>query len=207
MSSLTLPRNAWLEIRVIGDRELTPMDHLFNRLDGMYPQRWRSAFPSSDSILNWREAWADAFADEGITLQQVADAVRQCRKRFDWPPSLTEFLKLCNPPMDHEAAFIEAVRQMRERENGTDVWSHPAIYWAAVEFGSWDLRHASWDRAKARWTRILDEKLALKELPAVPPRMDALPAPGQTMADPEKVRAMVDDLKRKFAQPLAERGR
>lgn len=199
--SLTLQRTEWLEPRRIADRQLSLMDHLFNRLDGMYPNRWRAAFTTADSIQNWREAWADAFNDEGITPQQVAEGVRICRKRFDWPPSLTEFIKACKPQVDHEGAFIEAVEQMRLRDTGSDKWSSPAVYWAAVEFGSWDLRNATWDRVKARWSRILDEKLAQHELPDVPPRLDALPAPGQTTVDPAKVRAFAEEIRQKMAMP------
>lgn len=199
--SLTSQQNVWLEARSIRGESTTLIDQLFNRLDGMYPQRWRSAFADTNAIRNWREAWADALADERITPQQVADAVRACRRKYDWPPSLTEFLKLCSPPVDHEAAFREAVEQMRQRDNGTDKWSSPAVYWAAVEFGSWELRQASWDRAKARWTRILDEQLAKGELPPVPPRMDALPAPGKATANPEKVRELIEGLRQRMAMP------
>lgn len=196
-TSLTLKRSEWLEPRQIGDRKLSLMDHLFNRLDGMYPNRWRAAFADKSAIQNWTEAWADAFSNEGITPQQIADGVRQCSHVYDWPPSLTEFLKTCKPQIDAEGAFIEAVKQMRQRDNGTDRWTHQAIYWAAIEFGAWDLRNASWQVAKARWTRILDDKLGQK-LPQVPPRMDALPAPGKTVTDPIKVRAIIDECRRRI---------
>lgn len=208
-TSLTLKRNEWLEPRQVGERKLSLMDHLFNRLDGMYPNRWRAAFADKSAIQNWTEAWADAFVDEGITPPQIADAVRQCRRLYDWPPSLTEFLKACKPQLDAEAAFSEACEQMRLRDDGRDKWSHRAVYWAAVEFGTWDLRNASWQTAKARWTRLLTEKLAQQDLPEVPPRRDALPAPGQGSADPEKVRKLIEECKfRLKAMPaMVERGR
>jgi len=196
--SLTSQQNAWLEARTIRGESTTLIDQLFNRMDGMYPNRWRSAFADTNAIRNWREAWADALADERITPQQVADAVRACRRKYDWPPSLTEFLKLCSPPVDHEAAFREAVEQMRMRENGADKWSSPAVYWAAVEFGTWELRQATWALAKARWSRVLDEKLAATDLPAVPERLEALPAPGKTTVDPAKVRELLSNLRLKI---------
>ena len=196
--SLTSQQNAWLEARTIRGESTTLIDQLFNRLDGMYPQRWRSAFADTNAIRNWREAWADALVDERITPQQVADAVRACRRKYDWPPSLTEFLKLCSPPVDHEAAFREAVEQMRMRESGADKWSSPAIYWAAVEFGSWELRQATWALVKNRWSRVLDDKLAEADLPAIPERLEALPAPGKTTVDPAKVRELLNGLRIKM---------
>lgn len=199
--SLTSQQNAWLEARTIRGESTTLIDQLFNRLDGMYPQRWRSAFADTNAIRNWREAWADALVDERITPQQVADAVRACRRKYDWPPSLTEFLKLCSPPVDHEAAFREAVEQMRMRESGADKWSSPAIYWAAVEFGSWELRQATWALVKNRWSRVLDDKLAEADLPAIPERREALPAPGKTTVDPAKVRELLNGLRIKMGIP------
>lgn len=197
----------WLGIRQINGRRMSMMDQLFNRLEGMYQHKWRAAFPSEHAIRNWREAWADAFIDAGITPQQVADGIRACARLYPWPPSITEFLKACAPQLDAEAAFSEACEQMRKREDGRDQWSHRAVYWAAVEFGTWDLRNASWQTAKGRWMRLLAEKLAQRDLPEVPPRRDALPSPGRATADPVKVRALLDDLRKKLAmRPASSTG-
>ncbi|WP_146187732.1 replication protein P [Limnohabitans sp. T6-5] len=197
--SLTCQRNTWLDARHIRGRLMSPMDHLFNRLDGMYPNRWRASFPSEASIVNWREAWADAFVDAQLTPQHIAVGIRACARLFDWPPSITEFIRACSPQLDAEAAFTEACTQMRLRDDGRDKWSHKAVYWAAVDFGTWDLRNSSWSAAKTRWSRILAEKMSTPNLPEPPPRRDALPAPGQGSADPQKVRQLIADLKAKLA--------
>lgn len=178
---------------------------LLNRIRAMYGQKfidqWRGVTPGE-----MKEIWSVALAD--YSLEEVLHGLVACMSRI-WPPTLPEFLTLCRPPMDYEETFFEAVKQMRKREVGTDQWSRPAIYWAAVEFGSWDLRNASWDRAKARWTRLLDEQLGKTDLPPVPPRMDALPAPGQCITDPEKVKQIIEQCKARLkALPtMTERGR
>lgn len=158
-----------------------------------FTDQWRGV-----TLGEMKAVWSMALA--GYSTEEVQRGLKACMSRI-WPPTLPEFLLLCRPPVDHEAAFIEAVKQMRQRDNGTDTWTAPAIYWAAVEFGSWELRQASWDRAKARWTRILDEQLAKGELPPVPPRMDALPAPGKATANPEKVRELIEGLRQRMAMP------
>lgn len=158
-----------------------------------FTDQWRGV-----TLGEMKAVWSMALI--GYTTEEVQRGLSACMSRV-WPPTLPEFLLLCRPPVDHEAAFIEAVKQMRQRDNGTDTWSKPAVYWAAVEFGSWELRQASWDRAKARWTRILDEQLAKGELPPVPPRMEALPAPGQASANPEKVSELVEGLRQRMAMP------
>lgn len=193
--SLMSNRNSWLETMQIGDRRLSLMDHLFNRLDGMYPIRWRSAFPGEDSIRNWREAWADAFVDAQLTPQHVAAGIRACVRQYDWPPSIAEFVKACRPQLDAEAAFAEACEQMRARESGCDQWSHRAVYWAAVEFGTWNLRNSSWQTAKARWIRIFEAKLRQDDLPEVPGRRVALVSPRKGSADQEMVAEIMQQCK------------
>ena len=179
-----MPREAWLAAHRGG---LSPMDRLFNQFDGMYPNRWRAAFASEQAIGNWRAAWAQAFAEERLTLAGVATALRACRKTHDWPPSLPEFLRLCVLTVEPESAFHEAVRQMFMRHNGGgDQWSHPAIFWAAAEFGTHDLKSTPYTRAAARWGRILAAKMVTKCEP-IPVARLALPAPGDTTPDAEAV--------------------
>ncbi len=196
--------NAWLEKRLVRGESTTLIHELFARLSAMYSNRWASAFPSQASIDAWSETWADALAEEGITPHMAAEGVRTCRRRHDWPPSLPEFLKACRPPIDYEAAFEEAVVQMRARDTGDDKWTHPAIYWAALDFGPWELRQASWATAKTKWARILDRFLADQNLPPVPARLVALPSPGKTHPDQEKVRSMIEQLRQKLVVPMRE---
>lgn len=193
--SLTSNASQWLQDRQIRGEQSTLIDQLFARLEAMYPQRWRASFPSGAAIEAWRETWSDAFDEERVTPQDVGNAVRACRKKYDWPPSLTEFLKLCKPPIDHESAYVEACKQMSERDSGRDVWSSPAIYWAAREYGVHELRQSTWQSAKVRWCRVLDEQLAKPEQLPVPARMTALPEPGAGTADPAKVKAALELLK------------
>ena len=194
MGSLsTVTPSGWLEVRDWPDgKKGSLMDRLFNRLDGTYPNRWRAAFGNDAAIANWREAWAEAFAEERITPDEIKRGIVECRKRHDWPPSLPEFLRACRPPLDHEASFAEAVKQMRLRhEDGTDQWSSPAIYWAAVKIGDFDLRSMPYQSLKGKWEKALADAMAAIKSGArpneVPPHRIALPAPGQTSLSPEDV--------------------
>lgn len=164
---------------------VAPIDHLFNRLDGLYPHRWRSAFANQQAIANWRQAWSEGLADEGITMAEVKRGIAECRRMFDWPPSFAEFVKACRPALNYEQAFLEAVAQMQRRQTGDDQWPSPSIYWAAVSLGG-DLNRYAYSDIKGRWAKAMDDAIeAVKtgEKPdSVPPRLDALPAPGTTMS-------------------------
>lgn len=155
---------------------ITLLDHLFNRFDGMYPVRWRSAFPSEMAIANWREAWGEAFEIERITPADAARGLAACQRDFDWPPSLTEFLKACRPALNVDTALDEAVEQMRLRDYGKDEWSNLAIFWAAVEIGAHDLLSRSLSALRPRFERSLRKFEQRTDLKPIPQRLPSLPA-------------------------------
>jgi hypothetical protein len=206
MGALSTSANTWLEPRRIPgySKELSLMDHLFNRLDGYYPNRWRAAFADDNAIQNWREAWADAFAEEGLTPDEIRVGIAQCRRMFDWPPSFPEFIKACRPAMDYERAFIEAVEQQRLRQTGKDKWSSPAIYWASTTLGN-DIQSHMYSAISKRWAAAVDmarEKIKRGDLPnEVPQRMDALPAPGKTTISKEQADVNIARMKAMLEKP------
>jgi len=174
-TSSTFKQSPWLEIHPkLG---ISLMDHLFNRFDGAYPNRWRAAFANEQAVANWRESWSEAFDEEGLTPQSISDGLKACRKMFDWPPSLTEFLKACKPPINIDAAIYEAIDQMRARQHGKDKWSNPAIYWAAAKVGEFDMLSQSFSSIKPRFEAALKAVQAGEILP-VPARVPALASPG-----------------------------
>lgn len=195
----TLKQSMWFEPHpALG---IAMIDHLFNRLDGAYPIRWRSAFPSEEAIANWRESWAEAFDEEGLTPDEVKAGLQVCRKQFDWPPSIAEFIKACRPAINVDAALYEAAQQLRLRAEGKDEWSNPAIYWAALRVGEFDMLNLSHAALLKRFGAALDTVLAQDQIPAVPPRLTALPAPGRGRASPERVEAAVREVRATTKDP------
>lgn len=191
MNPLPAPRNVWFEVHPkLG---ISLMDHLFNRLDGAYPNRWRASFPSETSIQNWRESWAEAFVKKQITLEEIKRGISGCQDLYDWPPSLPEFLKACRPPINPEASFAEAVKQLQLRKEGNDTWSHPAIYWASQSIGTFDMLNLPWAVIKGRWTKALAEFLDEPTLPAVPAFLVQLPPPGQTSIAPGEAHKRIEE--------------
>lgn len=191
-TSSTSPPSVWLDPHPRLDG-LAPIDHLFNRLDGLYPHRWRSAFANDKAVENWRVAWADGLCEERVTLVEVRAGLAACRRR-EWPPSFAEFLRACRPGADPTAALLEAIEQMARRESGRDTWSHPAIYWAAAKIGAYDLARKTLRELGPEWSRVFGEQLALGDWPEIPERLPALPAPGHCHSrevGEETVRAML----------------
>ena len=170
------------------------IERLFARFEAIYGARFADAWKSCD-LHNVKSVWAECLG--GYSREELAAGVARCLTR-DWPPTLPEFLRLCRPPIDYEAALIEAVEQMGRRETGNDRWSHPAIYWAAVKIGSYDLSRKTLRDLEPEWRKALGDQLALGRWDDIPERVAALPAPGQTHSRDvgrEAIQAMLRKLK------------
>lgn len=159
------------------------VERLFSRFSAMYGSKFADLWRGTN-IDHVKALWAEELG--GFGGDEIKRGVDACKTR-DWPPTLPEFLKLCRPPIDSERAFAEAVEQMARREQGRDSWSHPAIYWTAVEVGAFDLKHKTWREMQHQWGNALAKQLAKGEWPEVPERREALPAPGQCMPDAERL--------------------
>ena len=181
------PLNEWLSPRKALDG-LSLMDHLFNRLDGAYPGRWRAAFQGgAQSVENWRSAWVEAFLEEGITPSEVKAGIAACRKLYDWPPSINEFIKACRPDRT-EALFIQAQRLVFIPVDDRNYAGDAVLYWSIQRFGEHDLKTAT-NAGGSRWRQVVAEVIDHGRrglLPIIPVRREQLPEPGQaSISSPE----------------------
>jgi len=201
---LSTVENLWLKPHPKLDG-ISLMDHLFNRMDGLYPNRWQANFKTDSAIQNWKESWAEAFDEEGLMPQDIAQGIKNCRRMFDWPPSLTEFLRACRPYLEPEAAHQVAVDGLEARTRGEmGQWPHPALYWAAVKIGDYDMRNQGYGALRARWEKALSDELAKKEWAQIPEPMQALPEPASTEASKEvqqQIKRAVNDMSRPRKNP------
>lgn len=189
----TKPFSKWFDVHP--SLGISMMDHLFNRLAGAYLDKWTRMFPTQQAIDNFCESWAEAFEEEGITPNDVKAGLKVCRSRYDWPPSCAEFIKACKPAVDPLVAYYEAVNGMQAREKGEiGTWSHPAIYWAAVQISAFDLKNQSYSQIKVRWETTLQDQMSKGEWAAVPAPLVALPAPGKSLMSKEHAEKMVSEL-------------
>lgn len=171
------------------------VERLFARLAAMYGSRFADMWDCVDPEAA-KETWAAGLA--GYTGDELTRGLDACRAR-DWPPTMPEFARLCRPLPSYEAAFYEAVEQMRRRETGEDAWSHPAVYWAAVAIGT-DLRSQSYSVIKGRWHQAMDRAMAdvaggVRPM-SVPSSKPELPTPGQSTPSREFVRSRLDEMHR-----------
>jgi len=155
------------------DKPVSVIEWIFQKMEDRYGKLWvdrYGEFPRARVISTWAEDLGD------MTKAEISKGLSACRDKY-FPPTLPEFRALCRPNIDPRAAFDEAAKQTALRDSGRDVWSHPAIFWAAFAVGGYDVRHAIWDNIKTRWTAALEKELAKGQWPDIPPRREALPQP------------------------------
>lgn len=191
-SSLTRPYSKWFDVApALG---ISLVDHLFNRLDGAYPDKWRRNFANQQAIDNWAESWVEAFEEERITPDDVRAGLRECRKRFTWPPSCAEFITACRPSLDTLVAYHEAVAGMTARGKGEiGEWSHPAIYWAASSMRA-DLMNCTHAQIKAKWEVSLAGQMKMGAWADIPPARVLLPPPDVSPAAKKHAEKMLKTL-------------
>ena len=149
------------------------IERLFSRFAAFYGAKFGDLWRGCD-IDDVKQTWKEALS--GYASDEIRRGLEACLSRL-FPPTLPEFLALCRPPLDAKLALSEAIEQMARREVATDTWSHPAIFWAAVTLGAFDLRNGSWGTLERRWRKILSAEMAKGEWLPVQKRAPALPSP------------------------------
>lgn len=121
--------------------------------------------------LNWAKGLGE------LTREEIIRGVNLL-KETDWPPMLPQFIKLCKVKINPDAAYYEAINGIAARDRGEiGDWTHPAIYWAMVQVGAFDLKTQGYSAIKGRWENVLEQQMAKGNWSAIPEPMIALPPP------------------------------
>ncbi len=147
---------------------------LFAKLSARYGTLFADRYAGVPQDILLAEWGAELAGFSGDDIRRGLDGCRDLK----FPPTLPEFIALCRPPLEPHTAFMEAMRNMHARDLGQNPeWSHPAVYWAAVEVTHYDMRQTTYSAIRARWERALADQLRQREWPVIPRALVALPAP------------------------------
>lgn len=164
------------------------IEGLFDVLGAIYGAKFADAYRSSKPEV-MKTVWREAL--RGFSPDEIARGVAACHAR-PWPPTLPEFLLLCRPPLEAEAAYWEAREQISKRERWADRWSSPAIFHAAVAVGFDTIKTTPFEKIRARWEHSLkraQEGIAAGCLPnEVKPRPPAITYEHKGTPMPQKLR-------------------
>lgn len=170
---------------------VTWVEKLFGRLEALYGNKFVDMWRGTN-VAQVKQLWAEEMGK--LSPEEMKRGYAALMSR-DWPPSLPEFLKLCKPTVDPLVAYYEAVVGMDARSRGeAGEWSHPAVYWAAVKIGAFDLNQQTYSALKVRWESALVEEMRKGHWEQVPEPLPALPAPGKTELSRETAKQMLAEL-------------
>lgn len=156
---------------------------LWQRMADLFPNRWLNQVGTfvdeqgreATAVGAWRTALA------GMRGQQLAVGLQALiASGADYPPSAPKFRKLCLADVPSEwTAYREACTAAGGGGMGWESWrwSHPVVYAAAHDVGSWDLAHldgrVSAQRFVAAYARAVERFAAGEEMTApVPKRLE-----------------------------------
>jgi hypothetical protein len=150
------------------------VEKLFERMVGLYGNKFLDMWGKTD-LLQVKAIWAQELGK--LSRDEIAKGANALINQ-EWCPTLPQFIKLCRTDIDAVIAYYEAVNGVIAREKGEiGEWSHPAIFWASVKVGSFDLKNQTYSNIKARWERALDEEINKGEWSDIPQAQIALPPP------------------------------
>lgn len=150
------------------------VDSLFSKMAALYGNKFLDMWRDLD-LVSIKTIWAQELGK--LSREELVRGVNALSAQ-EWPPTLPQFLKLCRVTIDPLAAYYQAVNGVVARERGEmGEWGHPAIFWASVRVGAFDLKNHSHSAIKARWEEALHQELMNGEWEPIPAAMIALPAP------------------------------
>lgn len=163
---------------------------LFEKMTTFYGSKFLDMWRGTDMSL-LRRMWAVELAQ--LTNAELKRGSSTLISR-QFPPTLPEFVLLCRPKVNLDAALDEAMAQMTNRANGAqDTWTDPAFYWAAAKIGFWDMQQLSRDALLKRFAAALDDvrRSPVPPVPPVPKQVEAPLAPAVDRATAEANHARV----------------
>jgi hypothetical protein len=150
------------------------IDALFAKMAAFYGNKFSDMWRDSD-LQTIKQVWSQELGK--LTREEIAKGANDL-VNHEWCPTLPQFIAMCRTKIDYVVAYYEAINGVIAREKGEiDEWSHPAIFWASVKVGSFDLKNQTYSNIKARWERALDEEFNKGQWSDIPQAQIALPPP------------------------------
>ncbi|WP_345869068.1 replication protein P [Shewanella algae] len=181
------------------------INKLFSELQTCFPA-WRQTFTSKADMDAVKRTWARGLIEAKITYYKQLQWGLLKARRSESPfwPSLGQFINWCQPdPAEFglptpEAAFREASRKSHPAADRSN-WSHPAVYVAAREVGSFELTNLPSSQSQPLFERAykiaIHRVMAGEDLNAeIPKALPEQPAPRP--ADPEVAKQHIYRLKK-----------
>ena len=152
------------------------IEKLFLKMSGLYGNKFKTMWAEND-LRSVKAIWAEELGK--LSRDEIARGANALMSQ-EWPPTLPQFIKMCRIEIDPLKAYYEALNGAVARESGAvGDWSHPAIFWAMVAVGAFDMKNQTYSQIKGRWESALADQIGRGSWADIPVPAVALPAPTQ----------------------------
>lgn len=129
--------------------------HLFARFSAIYGHKWTA--DKNDEVKRnvALHEWCDSL--DGTSSPLIGKAISKCKDTYEWPPSIAEFLNICN----EEEGILPAEKALEISHNvHRHNEYHPVLAITYKKFGSEIMRNAVHKEFLPRWKKAYAESIA-----------------------------------------------
>lgn len=111
--------------------ELVELLHV--RFATIWGNKFLDNFKSKEANQMWCEEWLESLMN--VSIDCIAPTLKYCKANLEWPPSIAEFVKIC----DRHSGIPNAYECLTRAIAGN--FDHPLISIIADKVGSWELKN------------------------------------------------------------------
>lgn len=102
---------------------------LYLRFAAIYDHKFVKSYHDEDFKSLWENEWCCGLED--VNVNTISESLNYCGKNLDWPPSIAEFIKICESYAG-VPTLNDCIKACVRRE-----FTHPLILMCYQEIGSW----------------------------------------------------------------------
>ena len=106
---------------------------LYLRFCAIYDHKFVKTYHDEDFKSLWAHEWSTGLST--ITPNVIKDALEHCKKNLDWPPSISEFIKICESYLG-VPTLQECMKLAVDRN-----FNHPLVLICFEKVGSWAMKN------------------------------------------------------------------
>ncbi len=153
---------------------------LYLRFCAIYDHKFVKPYHDEDFKSLWANEWSHGLSQ--INTKVIKDALDYCRKNLDWPPSIAEFIKICESCLG-VPTIQECIKLALNRD-----FNHPIVLICYENVGSWSMKNDTEKQLFIKFQSVYQDALnkfrdsadsTWKQLESYNERPKELPAPSK----------------------------
>lgn len=124
---------------------------LYLRFSIIYARKFVESYHDDDFKSLWENEWAAGL--ENVNLNSISPALEYCRNNCEWPPSIAEFIKICDS-YSGVPSVGDCLKACINR-----VFAHPLALMCYQKVGSWAITHDNEKELESKFQKAYTENL------------------------------------------------